>query len=207
MTQAVPKLWRGPQPLVLASSSETRARILRNCAIEFEAMDPQVDERVIERSIPEGDRSRLAEVLAREKAKHVSRRFPKRIVLGADQTLSLGQRQFSKPRTRAMAKEQLMKLSGRAHVLTSSASIVLDQHVIFEASESARVVFRSFDENFADRYLDLAGESVLRSVGCYQVENLGVQLIENIEGDYFSILGLPLLPILRFMRQAEFLAT
>ena len=127
-------------------------------------------------------------------------RHPGRFVVGADQTLALGTRLFSKPAGRAQAAEQLRALAGRSHELHSAVAVARDGKILFEAVSVARMTMRQLGEAEIEAYLDEAGEAVTSSVGAYQLEGLGVHLFERIEGDHFTILGLPLLPLLAFLR-------
>ena len=140
-------------------------------------------------------------MLAREKASLVAKSHPGRLVLGADQTLALGSKRFSKPPDRFAARAQLQALRGRSHKLHAALAFVDDGAVVFEHVETARLTMRPFSDDFLDRYLDAMGDGVLASVGCYQLEGPGVQLFERIDGDYFTILGLPLLQGLDFLRR------
>ena len=131
---------------------------------------------------------------------------PGRLVLGADQTLALGAKRFSKPVDRAAARSQLATLWGRTHELHSAIAFVQDATVLFEHVETARLTMRAFSDSFLDLYLETAGTAATASVGAYQIEGLGIQLFERIDGDYFTILGLPLLQALEFLRQRGCLA-
>jgi septum formation protein len=130
----------------------------------------------------------------------VSEKHPERFVVGADQTLILGERLFSKPAGRAQAAAQLRALAGQSHELHSAVAVVRDNEVLFSHVSIARMTMRSLDDAAISAYLDAAGETVTTSVGAYQLEGLGVHLFERIEGDHFTILGLPLLPLLKFLR-------
>ncbi len=143
----------------------------------------------------------MAELLAREKALVVSARRPGALVLGADQTLAVGERRFSKPTTRAAAREQLVFLRHRTHELHSAIAVARDNRVLFEHREGARLTMRGFSESFLEAYLDVTGSADTASVGSYQLEKAGIQLFERIEGDHFVILGLPLLALLQFLRR------
>jgi septum formation protein len=198
-------LWRGKHPLVLASQSLTRQALLANAGIDFEAVAAELDERAVQHAsslLAPGD---IAALLAREKALSVSSRQPGKYVIGADQTLAQGERLFSKPAGRPQAAEQLRALAGRIHELHSAVAVARDGTILFEAVAIAGMTMRRLGEAEIDVYLDQAGEAVTSSVGAYQLEGLGVHLFERIEGDYFTILGLPLLPLLAFLRSERLL--
>jgi septum formation protein len=190
-----------PSPrLILASQSAARQGLLRGAQVDFAALPADLDERAIEQSSRLADASAVAALLAKEKALHVGRAHPGAYVIGADQTLALGIRVFSKADDRAQAREQLKALSGQIHELHSAVAVVKDGDVLFESVSTARMTMRSLSDTRLDAYLDLAGNAVTASVGGYQLEGAGVHLFERIEGDYFTILGLPLLPLLNFLR-------
>jgi septum formation protein len=198
-------LWRGKHPLVLASQSPTRQALLANAGIDFEAVAAELDERAVQQGsglLAPGD---IAALLARAKALSVSSRQPGKYVIGADQTLAQRERLFSKPTGRAQAAEQLRALAGRSHELHSAVAVARDGKILFEAVAIAAMTMRRLCEAEIDVYLDQAGEAVTSSVGAYQLEGLGVHLFERIEGDYFTILGLPLLPLLAFLRSERLL--
>ncbi len=198
-------LWRGKHPLVLASQSPTRQALLANAGLDFEAVAAELDERAVQQAsglLVPGD---IAALLAREKALSVSSRQPGKYVIGADQTLSQGARLFSKPAGRPQAAEQLRALAGRSHELHSAVAVARDGKILFEAVAIAGMTMRRLGEAEIDVYLDQAGEAVTSSVGAYQLEGLGVHLFERIEGDHFTILGLPLLPLLAFLRSERLL--
>ena len=199
-------LWLAGEPLVLASKSASRHAILRDAGIPVAVEPADIDERAIEQRSAEQDAGELAAVLAREKARTVAARRPGRLVLGADQTLALGERRFSKPADRPEAHRQLAALRGHTHELHSAVALVRGSSVLFEHREVARLTMRSFSDQFLEAYLDAAGAAVTASVGAYQLEKVGIQLFERIEGDHFTILGLPVLPLLEFLRSAGWLA-
>ena len=199
-------LWLADMPLVLASQSASRRAILESAAIPLEIAPADIDERAIEAKSGGADPQQAAALLAREKALAVARQRPGRFVLGADQTLALGARRFSKPADRAAAREQLMALRGQAHSLHSALALARDERIVFEHCETARLTMREFSEGFLDAYLDAAGSAVTASVGAYQVEKAGIQLFARIEGDHFTIIGLPLVPLLDFLRREGLLA-
>jgi len=198
-------LWRGKDPLILASQSRGRQMLLTNAGIAFEAVPADIDERAVQQASGLTTPGDIAALLAREKALSVSSRQPGKYVIGADQTLALGDRLFSKPAGRAQAAEQLRALAGRAHELHSAIAVARDGKILFAEIAVARMTMRALDEAGIDAYLDAAGEAVTSSVGAYQLERLGVHLFERIEGDHFTILGLPLLPLLAFLRSEQLL--
>ena len=199
-------LWLADQPLVLASKSAIRGEILRAAGLAIEVCPADIDERTIEQGSAARDPGEIAALLAREKAHAVAARLPGRAVLGADQTLALGERRFSKPTDRAAAREQLTLLRGQTHQLHTAIALVRDGVILFEHREAARLTMRVFSDRFLEHYLDAAGAAVTASVGGYQLEKTGIQLFERVEGDHFVILGLPLLPLLLHLRQAGWLA-
>jgi septum formation protein len=193
-------LWIG-EPLVLASKSASRRAVLEAAGIPF-VLDPaEIDERAVEQSqAAQAGAKEVAVLLAREKALATAARHPGRMVLGADQTLALGDRRFSKPRSLAAARDQLAIMAGKTHELHSGAALAKDGRIIFEAVTTARLTMWALSPAFIDAYLAAAGERVLTSVGAYQLEGLGVHLFEQIKGDHFTILGMPLLPLLAYFR-------
>ena len=198
--------WLADEPLVLASKSTIRHAILRDAGIPVAVEPADIDERAIEQRSAKEDAGELAAVLACEKARTVAARFPGRLVLGADQTLALGERRFSKSADRAGARRQLAALCGQTHELHSALALVRGSSVLFEHREVARLTMRSFSDEFLEAYLDAAGTAVTASVGGYQLEKVGIQLFEHIQGDHFTILGLPLVPLLEYLRTAGWLA-
>ncbi|NLS69307.1 septum formation inhibitor Maf [Bradyrhizobium brasilense] len=199
-------IWRGPQKLILASQSRARKMLLENAGLDFEALPADIDERAVQKNSGLSAPGEIASLLAREKALFVSRQRPGQYVVGADQTLALGQRMFSKPAGRAQAAEQLGLLAGRTHELHSAVSVACDGKVLFSDVGVARMTMRRLAADEIESYLDHAGETVMTSVGAYQLEGLGVHLFERIEGDHFTILGLPLLSLLAFLRAEKLLA-
>ena len=199
-------LWRGQFPLILASQSRARQMLLSNAGIAFEAVPADIDERAVQQASGLSAPGDIARLLAREKALSVSTRQPGRFVVGADQTLALGTRLFSKPAGRAQAAEQLRALAGRSHELHAAVAVVRDGKILFEQVTLARMTMRPLADAEIEAYLTAAGEAVTTSVGAYQLEGLGVHLFERIEGDHFTILGLPLLQLLAFLRGERLLA-
>jgi septum formation protein len=197
-------LWIAPQPLVLASKSPSRRRVLENAGIPADIHPADIDERGVEAAAGPGGANEAARLLARAKALAVSTQMSGRLVLGADQTLALGQKRFSKPSGRAAALAQLQELSGQTHELHSAFALAQDGKIRFEHCDIARLTMRDLPAATIARYLDAAGEAVTTSVGAYQIEGVGIQLFECIDGDYFTILGLPLLPLLDWLRRNGF---
>src|SRR6201985_1681707 len=198
-------LWRGKDPLILASQSRARQALLTNAGIAFEAVPAGIDEREIQRASGLVTPGAIASHLAQQKALWVSTRQPGRIVVGADQTLALAQRLFSKPAGRAQAAEQLRALAGNSHELHSAVAVARDGKIVFETTSVARMTMRRLTATDIEAYLDEAGEAVTSSVGAYQLEGLGIHLFERIDGDHFTILGLPLLPLLAYFRSERLL--
>jgi septum formation protein len=198
-------LWRG-EPIVLASKSEVRRKLLQAAAIPVVVDPADVDERAIEATSAsaKSDPEAAALLLAREKALAVGRRRAG-MVLGADQTLALGAHRFSKPDSRAAARAQLSVLAGRTHSLHSAAAVVSKDEVLFETVSTARLTMRALSDGLLDAYLEGVGERATTSVGAYQLEGLGVHLFDKIEGDHFTVLGLPLLPLLAHFRKVGLL--
>jgi septum formation protein len=197
-------LWLAPQPLVLASKSDVRGKILAAAGLRFEIRPVQIDERAVEAKVGVTNAEAAARTLARAKAETVSATRPGQLVLGADQTLARGASRFSKPADRTAAAEQLRALRGRTHELHSALALVRDGKALFDCVDTARLTMRDVSDKFLDDYLTIAGDAALTSVGGYQLEGIGIHLFERVEGDYFTILGLPLLPLLAFLRQNGF---
>jgi len=194
-------LWLAASPLVLASKSKIRRSLLVAAGVAVEVQPAELDERTVETGAPANEPSAVAMHLAREKALSVGRSNPERLVLGADQVLALDGQRFTKPPDRAAAGTQLRTLSGRTHSLHSAVACVRNGTIAFEHVSVARLTMRTLSDRFLDAYLDAAGAAAMESVGAYQLEGLGSQLFERVEGDYFAILGLPLLEVLDFLRR------
>jgi len=193
-------IWRGKDPLILASQSRARKMLLANAGIDFEAVPADIDERKLQKHSGLVAPGEIASLLACEKALFVSSQKPGRTVIGADQTLALGNRLFSKPSGRAQAAEQLRALAANRHELHSAVAVARDGKILFSDLSVAHMTMRALSEAEIETYLDQAGQAAMASVGAYQLEGLGVHLFERIEGDHFTILGLPLLPLLAFLR-------
>lgn len=190
--------------LVLASSSRSRRQMLDAAGLTFDVAPADVDERTIRETLRAGDSgvepADVAEVLARAKAETVSRQRPEAFVIGADQILALDDEIFEKPADLAGARRHLQKLRGRTHQLHSAVVLARNGEVVWAHVDTASLTMRAFSADFLENYLTLAGTVICDSVGAYQLEGLGVQLFERIEGDYFTILGLPLLALLGELR-------
>ncbi|HKG99519.1 MAG TPA: Maf family protein [Bradyrhizobium sp.] len=199
-------LWRGQLPLILASQSRARQLMLANAGIDFESVPAEIDERAVQQASGRTSAGDIAALLASEKARSVSMRRPGQFVVGADQTLVLGKDLFSKPPDRTQAAEQLRMLAGRSHELHSAVAVARDGEISFEAVSKAAMTMRRLNQAEIEAYLTEAGEAVTSSVGAYQLEGIGVHLFERIEGDHFTILGLPLLQLLAFLRSERLLA-
>lgn len=199
-------LWLGKSPLILASQSSARKMLLANAGLEFKAITADIDERGIQAASKLSSPREIALLLAREKAKAVSAHHLGSHVIGADQTLALGMRLFNKPAGRDQAMAQLRDLAGNSHELHSAVAVAHDAEIVFEDVSVARMTMREMTEAELSAYLDAAGEAVTASVGAYQLEGLGIHLFEHIEGHHFTILGLPLLPLLAFLRRERLVA-
>jgi nucleoside triphosphate pyrophosphatase len=198
-------LWRAEKPLVLASQSRARRTLLANAGLSFESDPPNIDERAIQATSGLTEPGKIAALLAREKALAISTRRPDRYVLAADQTLALGKRIFTKPANPAQAAEQLRAFSGQCHELHSAIAVAREGGILFEHVAVARMTMRRLSDADIEAYLEEAGSTITSSVGAYQLEGLGVHLFEAIDGDHFTVLGLPLLPLLAFLRAAHLL--
>lgn len=195
-----------PNTFILASRSKARQTLLRNAQIDFEAVPADIDERAIQQESGLRDGGAIAEHLARAKALNVSGLNPGRIVIGADQTLALGGELFNKPADRAAVANQLRALSDRTHYLHSAVVVAKDGDILFSHVAVAGMTMRVLNDDTIAKYLDRVGDAATQSVGGYQLEGLGIRLFERIEGDYFTILGLPLLPLLAFLRGGKLIA-
>lgn len=191
--------------VVLASASAARQNLLRSAGLRFDVLASNVDEAVVKAALGDVDPIDVAEVLARAKAEDVARRVDARVVIGADQVLALGDQVFDKPEDMAEARAQLLALKGAKHQLHSAVVVMEDDDVRWVHVDTVDVTMRDYSPEFVGRYLSAAGDEALASVGCYQLEGLGAQLIEKVAGDYFTVLGLPLLALLAELRQMNVL--
>lgn len=197
--------------LILASGSKSRREMLHAAGVSFDIIPADIDEAQIKATMLSRDATctgrDIAVALAVEKALAVSRAHPGAVVIGSDQVLALDERLFTKARTLAGARETLNALNGKTHELCSAVALVSDARITWQTVRVARMSMRRFSDSFLDSYLDAVGEPVLGSVGCYQLEGLGVQLFESMEGDYFTVLGMPLLPVLAQLRHEGLIAS
>jgi septum formation protein len=197
-------LQAGRPPLILASTSKIRARMLEDAGLAFIVEPPGLDESVMRQAVS-GEKALgahdVAEVLARAKAEAVSDLARKAYVIGADQVLAFGDQILSKPDSMEAARKQLLDLSGKTHTLHTSVAVATNGETIWATTEIATLTMRKLSPQFIGHYLAAAGEEVLNSVGAYQVESIGIQLFEKIDGDYFVIFGLPLIPLLDTLRR------
>ncbi|MFZ1814865.1 MAG: Maf family nucleotide pyrophosphatase [Rhizobiaceae bacterium] len=197
------------EKIILASGSRIRAELLRSAGISFETIPAQISERDVEQPLveAEADGEIIAEVLAQAKAAEVASRNPGRLVIGCDQTLSLDGQLLHKPQDMEDAARRLLALSGREHHLNSAVCIQQDETCLWSHVDICRITFRQLEPAYIGRHLAEAGPDVLSSVGAYQIEGLGIQLVEKITGDIFSIQGLPVIPLLEQLRKLGIMET
>jgi septum formation protein len=190
------------ETVVLASGSETRKSMLSAAGVSFEVLPAVVDEEEIKAALQaEGsDSAFIAESLAEHKARVVSRKLPTALVIGADQILECGNKIYSKPLDLTAANEQLKSLRGKDHTLISSVVLFRNGQRLWHNTDNAFLQMREFSDNFLDNYIAELGDDLLQGPGCYKVEERGIQLFSKITGDHFTILGLPLLPLLDYLR-------
>lgn len=189
--------------LILASKSPFRAMLMRNSGLAFSQQAADVDERAIEQTLESTGTTPadLALILAEAKALDVSRRYPEALVIGSDQTLSLGDDVLHKAATMEEARRRLLQLQGRTHQLNSAIVLAQGGETVWRHVSIASLTMRKLSPDYIGRHLASTGEKILGSVGCYQFEGEGLQLFEAIDGDYFTIVGLPMLPLLAELRK------
>jgi len=190
-------------PFILASTSPFRRDMLANAGLDFDIVRPEIDERVVEETVAGSGLAPtdIASLLAEAKAVDVSERQPGRIVIGCDQVLSLDEEVLHKPEDMEAARRRLLALSGKTHELHSAIVAARDGVVLWRHVSTARMTVRKLDPAFVGQHLARVGDKALSSVGAYQIEGEGVQLFDRIEGSHFTIVGLPLLPLLAFLRE------
>jgi septum formation protein len=188
--------------VILASGSSTRAAMLRDSGIEFDVQAPCIDEEMILRSLElEGAKpADITDTLAEYKARRVSASNPSALVIAADQTLVYNGKIYTKPKDMREARIHLTTLRGHGHQLLSAVVVYQNSKPVWRHLSRAQLVMRDFSDVFLDDYLKKTGKDVLSNVGCYQIESYGLNLFSHIEGDYFTILGMPLLEVLGFLR-------
>ncbi len=189
--------------LILASASRVRATMLRQAGLAFEIVPAHADEAATKRAMAGADPLEIAGALAEIKARAIAAHHPDAAVIGADQMLVCGADLFDKPADMDEARSHLRRLRGRTHHLCTAAVVMRGGEVLWRHTEKPELVMRGFTDAFIGRYLAAIGDDALLSVGAYQLEGRGAQLFERVEGDFFSILGLPLLPLLGFLRRLQ----
>jgi septum formation protein len=202
---------RSAPQVILASASPFRRKMLEAAGLRFEVIPADVDEIALKRQLasaaPRPGPGAVAEALARTKAQAIGRKHPDALIIGADQVLALDNDLFDKPGDMAEARAQLERLRGRTHTLHSAVVLAQDGNVAWTCVEEATLTMRAFSAEFLDAYLARSGDAVCRTVGAYEIEGPGVQLFERIEGDHFTIIGLPLVPLLAELRLRGVLPT
>ena len=195
--------YRQKLPIVLASASATRAAVLKGAGVGFSIHAAQIDEDSVKHSMHSANRSALdtAQALSDLKASQVSLGDPEALVIGGDQMLVCSDTWFDKPRDLATVREQLCLLRGRAHELLTAISVARGGAVIWRFSVTSELVMRCFSDEFLDRYVESEREHACNSIGGYRLEGLGVQLFSKINGEYYDILGMPLISLLNFLRE------
>jgi septum formation protein len=191
--------------LILASTSPTRKNLLKQAGVAFEAIAPQLHEKELQSKLSHRPVETLALALAEAKSISLAANYPNSVIIGADQTLTLNDKIIHKPTSRLEAQKQLQSLRGKTHTLTSALCCTIDRAVVWRFTDQASLTMRNYTDAFLVNYLDNAKDDILTSVGCYKLEAEGIQLFESIKGDYFTILGFPLLPLLTFLRSREIL--
>lgn len=186
--------------ILLGSGSAIRAQLLRGAGVPFEVERPQVDEAALKRAWPERSPAEVAVGLAEAKAAEVSARFPQALVIGADQTLELAGRLYDKATDAAEARERLLAMRGREHRLNAGTALARGGEIVWSDLQVSRMRVRKFSDEWLDDYLAQAGGALTASVGAYEYEGLGVQLFDRVKGDFYAVLGLPLVPLLEALR-------
>ena len=189
--------------LILASTSKTRQLLLNNAGISYAVQQPLVNEKELQRELVSLSPQLLAVELARAKALSVSLVHPQALVIGADQILAFENRSLHKANNMTEARKKLQRLRGKTHHLHSGFACARGGQILHSGVQTAALTMRNFSDEFIEQYLAVSGKEILSSVGCYFYEGLGIQLFETVEGDHSTILGLPILPLLAFLRQSS----
>lgn len=201
----------GGADLILASASASRRRLLQAAGVTFRVVPADIDETALKHELRASPHSAgvdsVASHLARAKALAVSGRHSEALVIGADQVLAQGEELFDKPRDRVEARAQLMRLRGRSHRLVSGVALAQGAAVVWEHCAAATLTMRAFSDRHLDHYLSAVGDAITRTVGAYELEGPGIQLFDRVDGEYFTILGLPLIPLLAELRARGALET
>jgi len=192
---------------VLASGSASRKSLLTAAGVPFVTDPADLDEDRLMAELKPAGAEIMARTLAEQKALAVSRRHPGQIVLGGDSVIAFGGDYLSKCASLAQARALLLRLSGQTHLLVSAAALARDGALLWAHASPCRMTMRDLSAQFLEDYLAAEGEGLLSSVGCYRFEGRGAQLFDRVEGDYFSVLGLPLLPVLTQLRKEGVLAS
>lgn len=194
--------------LILASKSSSRRNLMKNAGLTFKLHVSEVDEDIIKNTfLKSGEPSDVAMILSQAKAMVVSELFPQSYVIGADQTLLFDGKIYDKPASSRDARDQLLALRGKQHQLETAACIMKNGELLWSISESSYLTMRNFSPEFLGKYLAAEGDNVKTSVGGYKLEGLGLQLFEKIDGEFFSILGLPMLKLLGYLRTQNLIET
>lgn len=193
--------------LILASASKVRGNMLRNAGVTFDVEVSKVDEDVLKEKLRGKSVEDIALALAIAKAQAVSSVNPGALIIGADQILECEGQLFDKPLGRAGAAQHLQTMRGKLHRLITAATVVQGGEILWQVTDDVHLTMRDLSDEFIESYLDQAGEDVTASVGAYRLEDIGAQLFNRVEGDFFTVLGLPLLPLLEFLRRQGILET
>lgn len=191
--------------LILASQSKIRTKLLQNANIPHSLLPAQIDEAQIKKSMSKADPEEVAMELARQKAEKISLKNLNSLVLGCDQVLFFEHTVFDKPRSQTEARQHLQKLRGHQHTLISAQTMYLGGKQIWKNTEKAHLKMREFSDTFLEQYLEKTGSDICSSVGGYKIEGLGAQLFDSIDGDYSTILGMPIFPLMKFLRSQKIL--
>ena len=194
--------------IILASKSVSRKKLMSNAGLDFKQHVSSIDEEIIKQTfLKSGEPQDLPMILAQAKAMTVSEKFPDSWVIGSDQVLLFNGKVYDKPKSDIDARDQLLELRGNQHQLETAVCIVKNKELMWSVSDSSYLTMRDFSPVFLGKYLAAEGENVTTSVGGYKLEGLGLQLFDKIDGDFFTILGLPMLKLLSYLRQQNLIET